>query len=231
MRLTKIALLATLPLLALQPAHARFLQIDPVGYKDQMNPYAYVGNDPMDGSDPTGRFVLGFTFGGEATVNATTGPNVSAGSASTGAYVSNQDTKGNGDVTVGSTITTGTSDGFRTDGGPGVYVLPFSGPSDMAGKGEVDNYDIGPLNFSVIKDANGNVIGVGISGSAPIPGASTQKTNTSVREQVSAKKTVQAVGTAVTKKANDAKAAAVNTVTNAVQKTVPSLPCTGKHPC
>lgn len=41
----------------------RFMQTDPIGYKSDLNFYAYVGNDPLNKTDPNGTFSFPWHFG------------------------------------------------------------------------------------------------------------------------------------------------------------------------
>jgi RHS repeat-associated protein len=58
------------------PGLGRFLQTDPVGYKDDLNWYAYVGNNPVNLTDPTG--MIASLSGNFANTSSAVAANVAA---------------------------------------------------------------------------------------------------------------------------------------------------------
>jgi RHS repeat-associated protein len=59
------------------PTLGRFMQTDPIGYGDGMNMYRYVGNDPVNGTDPTGLIQIGGLGGGSGAIGGSVGSNES----------------------------------------------------------------------------------------------------------------------------------------------------------
>jgi RHS repeat-associated protein len=99
------------------PNIGRFLQTDPIGYKDDLNLYAYVRNDPLDETDSTGECPNCFTAAIGAVAGAVGGVLVQAGT----------------DLITGKVSSAADYAGAFVGGGTAGAVLGFTGNPILAG--------------------------------------------------------------------------------------------------
>ena len=147
------------------PSLGRFCQTDPVGYSDDLNWYAYVGNDPTDQTDPTGETAITCSLSQATGVGTCT----SSDDHSDKLTLTTSVTDKNGHTTsVTKTYNAGTRDKVGSDNAFIKAQYKFSLGVNASFEDTSDKPDLGAeLNQSLIRLAS--ILGIGSSlGSGPV---------------------------------------------------------------
>ncbi|MEZ5528347.1 MAG: RHS repeat-associated core domain-containing protein [Porticoccaceae bacterium] len=130
----------------------RFLSVDPIGYDDQMNLYAYVANAPMLYRDPSGKLTFVTDYSAEETIGKGIG-------GSFGSFIDFTD----GDVgLVASKVKTA---GFLADVGTSFHVLK-GGDENLSGPSTTERFCLFTTCGLLHRNSSGGFSGVGLGGFA-----------------------------------------------------------------